>query len=41
MSNSKTTSPSPKTAPGKNWPSKVQGKPSGNGRDYNPPKTKR
>lgn len=36
MSNSKPSSPKP--APGKNWPSKVFGKPSGKGRDVNPPK---
>lgn len=41
MSNSKPTTPSPQPSLGKNWPSKIPGKPSGGGRDFNPPKTKK
>lgn len=39
MSNSKPTTPSPKTSP-KNWPSKVEGHSSGKARDNNPAKNK-
>ena len=39
MSHLKPTSPKPAT--GKNWPSKVEGQPSGKNRDNNPSRTKK